>query len=171
MLFFSQALNIGVVKVILILFVGLMIYLGGAHRKGIVIALFSVGLANLTTDFFKHSFPMVRPFKDPGIANEVILRIGQKTDDVGFGTASAHSANMAAVATVLWLALGWRWGLAWTIIALITGISRIYNGVHFPYQVGLGWTTGILSGLLLSFLASRLRKPDSDPTPTAGLPD
>lgn len=67
-----------------------------------------------------------------------------------YGTASAHSANMAAIATALWMVLGWRWGLAWAVIALLTGLSRIYNGVHFPSQVLLGWTVGIFVGWLMT---------------------
>jgi undecaprenyl-diphosphatase len=65
------------------------------------------------------------------------------------GTSSAHSANMAAIATVMALETG-RWGIPWIAVALLTGISRIYTGVHYPSQVLLGWTVGVLSGIILS---------------------
>ena len=49
---------------------------------------------------------------------------------------------MAAVATVLVWRLGW-WGTPWVLIALFTGLSRIYVGVHYPSQVMFGWLCGI----------------------------
>ena len=147
MLFFSQALNIGWVKVGLLLLIVGMLAMGRKYRPASLLAILSVAIANPITDLAKHFAPMLRPFKDDGIASDVILRIGSFRDDVGFGTASAHSANMAAVATAMWLVLGWRWGLPWAFIAVMTGISRVYNGVHFPSQVALGWVIGAGAGV------------------------
>jgi undecaprenyl-diphosphatase len=65
------------------------------------------------------------------------------------GTTSAHSANMAAIATVMTLEAKW-WGAPWIAFAFFTGISRIYTGVHYPSQVIFGWGVGILCGFIVS---------------------
>jgi undecaprenyl-diphosphatase len=108
-------------------------------RKATIYALISVGLANELTDFIKWAFPMARPCVE---LSGVHLRTGLLTS---FGTASAHSANMAAVAAVFLLLHG-RWGLIWLFFAVATGLSRIYVGVHYPSQVLLGLGCGILMG-------------------------
>lgn len=49
------------------------------------------------------------------------------------------------------LAKGWAWLIA-AVLALIVGFSRIYLGVHFPWDVAAGWALGALAlaaGLLI----------------------
>lgn len=109
-------------------------------RKPTVLALVSWPVANATTDVFKHVGRWHRPSWPEILANhpEFHVRVEPLTS---FGTASAHSANMMAIAVCfLWLhrPLGW----AWLAVAVLTGISRIYVGVHWPSQVLLGWLCG-----------------------------
>lgn len=108
-------------------------------RAATVYALFSVPLANETTDIIKAGLPMARPCVDLADVN---LHVKLLTSN---GTASAHSANMMAVAFAMTYVAGWKWGLPWIIVAVLTGISRIYNGVHYPSQVLFGWTVGCLA--------------------------
>ena len=65
-----------------------------------------------------------------------------------FGTSSAHAATMMAVA-VAFLFYHRPLGYAWLAVALVTGYSRVYVGVHYPYQVLLGW----LIGAFVAFVA------------------
>jgi undecaprenyl-diphosphatase len=58
-----------------------------------------------------------------------------------YGSSSAHAATMMAVATAF-LFYNRTLGLVWLGVALLTGVSRIYVGVHYPYQVLLGWAVG-----------------------------
>ena len=77
------------------------------------------------------------------------------------GTASAHSANMAAVAFVMTYRLRYG-GVIWIILAALVGYSRIFTGAHFPHQVALGWLVGGLVGYLtvsISNLISARRQP------------
>jgi len=115
---------------------------GNATRKALFLGLLSVGIANEITDVLKGTFQMARPCVE---LEDVLLRVGKLTS---FGTASAHSANMAALATIFWLAFRWR-GSVWMAVALLTGLSRIYVGVHYPSQVLLGWTCGVLAGVVV----------------------
>ncbi|MEZ0327610.1 MAG: phosphatase PAP2 family protein [Fimbriimonas sp.] len=136
MRFFSEATNFLWVKIALLLMLVGMIALGKKSRRAAVQALIAFPLANELTDVFKAQIPRHRPFQE--IA-DMIHRSGWADS---MGTASAHSANMAAVAYVFTYHLGWRWGAPWIVTALLTGLSRIYNGDHYPYQVLLGWSCG-----------------------------
>jgi undecaprenyl-diphosphatase len=139
--FFSEATKETPGRIVLgLLVIGML-----AHPKTrgtTAIALLAVGLANLTTDVVKAAFQAQRPCVE---LSDVHLRVGKLTS---FGTASAHSANMAAIATVFTRRFKW-WGMPWILAALMTGLSRIYVGVHYPYQVLFGFGVGVFSAYLL----------------------
>ncbi|MBS1710140.1 MAG: phosphatase PAP2 family protein [Armatimonadetes bacterium] len=104
-------------------------------RTPAVVALMAWPLANELCDVLKNVFQMPRPSVEVG---DAIVRVARLTS---YGTASAHSANMAAVATAfLYYSRGT--GYFWLAVAILTGISRVYVGVHYPYQVLLGWAVG-----------------------------
>lgn len=130
------------VRILLALVFVAMIAAGPRSRKAAILALIAFPVANGLTDILKHSFHVLRPCVE---LVDVHLRVG-KLDS--FGTASAHSANTAAVATVLTWFLR-PWGSIPIAVALFTGLSRIYVGVHYPSQVLLGWACGILVGFLV----------------------
>jgi undecaprenyl-diphosphatase len=111
-------------------------------RRAALESLIAFPIANAVTDFFKRNLPEPRPFQ---IMDDAILRVGWSDS---MGTASAHSANMAAVATVMVLRMRWG-GSVWVILALGVGYSRIFTGAHFPHQVLLGWMVGSLAGYLV----------------------
>jgi undecaprenyl-diphosphatase len=119
------------------LFVGLLSF--RATRFTAVGAVCAWLLANGMADLFKHFLPVPRPCVELA-SSDVRLLVPLLTSP---GTASAHSAAMASVAFVF----AWRhrwWGVPWVIVALLTGLSRIYVGVHYPSQVFLGWMLGVL---------------------------
>jgi len=167
--FFSVALSQLWVKVALGAFVIWLIWRGGKSRAAAFLALASVCIANTITNVFKEAWPVARPFQDfpyikvddIGVAGplhtlhakvldpsiQVLLRVGHSDS---MGTASAHSANMAAVAFVMTYQLGWKWGVPWIVVALLTGISRVYTGAHYPGQVLLGWLCGTFGALVVT---------------------
>lgn len=104
-------------------------------RPAVLIALLAAPFANEICDLLKNGLMMQRPSVDFPEAN---VRVNRLTS---FGTASAHSANMMAVAAAF-LIYARNWGWVWLGIAILTGISRIYVGVHYPYQVLYGWAVG-----------------------------
>jgi len=139
--FLSEATKMPVGKVLFGV-VGLVLLIHPKTRGATILAILALILANLTCDALKAGFQMLRPCVE---LQDVNLRVGKLTS---FGTASAHSANMAALATVF-LSRVRPLGYFWLAVAFFTGLSRIYVGVHYPYQVALGWTVGAFSAYLL----------------------
>ncbi len=77
--------------------------------------------------------------------------------ELTFGIPSGHSQT----SLIFWGILathfkkGWFWAVTLTIV-FFTGISRIYLGVHFPTDVLVGWTLGLISLLLFLRLEAPL---------------
>ncbi|HZH99305.1 MAG TPA: phosphatase PAP2 family protein [Fimbriimonadaceae bacterium] len=139
--FFSEATKWGWVRIVLGLVV-LVLIAYRPTRKATLLALLAWPLANGITEALKTAIPMLRPVNE---LPDVALRVGKLTT---YGTASSHSANMAAIAFVFTRLHGWR-GSPWIIVALLTGLSRVYVGVHYPSQVLFGWLMGIVCGLIV----------------------
>lgn len=110
-------------------------------RATTLLALLGFLLANGLTEALKTAVPFLRPCVE---LPDVNLRVGLLTT---YGTASSHSANTAAIAAVFLMRHG-RWGLIPAVLALLTGLSRIYVGAHYPSQVLLGWVCGALCALI-----------------------
>ena len=114
----------------------------------------AIGLADMIAGIFKHtgllkdlwpSFPVrFRPMHTPALEGQVnnILRVGGE-----YGTVSAHAATMVSLAVIAIAAIGRRW-FAWLMVAAVVVVcySRIYLGYHFPVDIALGATTGLVTG-------------------------
>ena len=104
-------------------------------------------VANAACDFLKYGLQAKRPSVDFAEAvcrkwgNEPILCSLAEERWTSFGTASAHSATMMSIA-VVFMFFDKRVGIAWSVVAVLTGISRIYVGAHYPSQVVFGWAVG-----------------------------
>ncbi len=129
------------VRIFLLLLLAYMIYRKDL-RTPAILAPFAAGLANETCDILKATFMMLRPCVELSVLN---LRIDKLTS---FGTASSHAANMMAIA-ILFLFYKRNWGYGWLAVAILTGISRVFVGVHYPYQVLYGWIVGALAAGVL----------------------
>ena len=134
---------------------------GGASRRAAILALVAFPIADFLCNTAKKLFPMHRPFQELA---DVAVWVGKSGS---MGTASSHAGNLAAVATVMTLNLGWRWGASWIVLALLVGLSRVYVGVHYPSQVLLGWTIGVIVGVAANAAAKALARRTSDETPDA----
>jgi undecaprenyl-diphosphatase len=145
--FFSEATSYKWFRIFLILLALALIAANPKTRRTTVQALIVFPLSDGTTNLCKHFWPELRPYQE--LPDVVLHTLGTHPvfgtgahDAANFGTVSAHSANMAAVAFVFCYHLKW-WGSPWVVIAFITGLSRIYLAAHYPYQVLLGWLTGM----------------------------
>ncbi len=140
--FLSDATKMNLGRVVLGSLVLIFLIVSNSTRKALFLGLAALGLGNTITNVLKEAFPDPRPCVELA---DVVLRVGKLTSS---GTASAHSANMASLAVVFLFVLGWR-GSFWVPIALLTGLSRIYVGVHYPSQVIYGWASGAFAAVMV----------------------
>lgn len=123
-----------------ILLVALFLYLvikGKETRTAALLAVVAWLISNELADALKAVFQAARPCAE--LAS--FRLVGYEKPLTSFGTISAHAASMAAAATVFTMRFKW-WGAPWALVASLTGLSRIYVGVHYPSQVILGWLAG-----------------------------
>lgn len=155
MVFMSDATRTWPVRIgLIVLFLALVAV--PRFRAAALAAALGALLSNTTTDILKKLIPIARP---TALGYTPLAEGG-----FGPGTASAHSANMAAVAVCLFMADG-RLGWAWVVVALLTGLSRVYVGVHYPTQVVLGWLIGVGYGLALTAVVRKWWPKASGPQP------
>lgn len=132
---------------------------------GVILA---VGMADyVSSGILKPTVKRLRPCHNAELQHELILR---KTSGCGgkYGFASSHAANHMAIAICISFAFFGNLRNRWTSLliawALLIGFAQIYVGVHYPGDVLVGATIGLLSGLLMNVLVRKLQsviKPSS----------
>ncbi len=125
--------------------------------KKTILLLMTIALLITVTDqlsnFFKYGVQRLRPCYDPDVNS--LMRLVKNSCGGKFGYFSAHAANASAVAfffVFLFRKQVKYLGIALIIWALVVAYSRVYIGVHFPLDV----ITGLLIGLLMSWLFTKL---------------
>ena len=91
--------------------------------------------------FLRKMLKRPRPFVNE--ENVVSLR-GHKAS---YSCPSNHAAS-AAVIAMAWYCIYPAAALVLLIPAFFTGVSRMMTGEHYPFDVALGWTIGIIAGVL-----------------------
>ena len=93
-------------------------------------------LSAWTNAFLKESWQRPRPFHVSSAVNPLV-------GASGFGMPSGHSQNAVLVGGLLALAARRPAAtLALAAYALLTGLSRLVHGVHYPQDVVAGWMVG-----------------------------
>jgi len=64
---------------------------------------------------------------------------------------SNHSA-CAMVISIAEMFLNFKFGLLCILLSFFTGLSRVFTGVHFPFDVVGGWTIGAVLGYIGFFI-------------------
>lgn len=96
--------------------------------------------------FFKEVFERLRPCHQPALIEQINLVSGRCGGQFGF--ISSHASNVFGLAAFL---VGIFKGRSVTKVILIlwavsVSISRVYLGVHFPFDVIFGACYGIIIG-------------------------
>lgn len=136
----------------LVILAAVLLWKGG--RRGWVFVLLlalAAGLCNeLLVEPLKGAFERARPFV---VLPDAVLRTGRGSPMESLP--SSHAVHSALIATIT----GWFYPRAlWAVapIAFGVGLSRIYNGVHFPGDVLAGFLIGVGFGALFLWSADRL---------------
>ena len=110
----------------------------------------------ISSGLIKPLVERLRPTHEPSL--EGLLCIVHDCREGGYSFVSSHAANSLAFATFSILLFKNRlygWVIAsWSIL---TGFSRMYLGVHYPFDVVCGTILGIGVGFLVYFLLKKLR--------------
>lgn len=103
-----------------------------------------------TSGFLKPLMERLRPCHDPRWEGQM-HNYGRCGGLYGF--VSSHAANTFAVATFLNLKLGKRIKhLKWLYLyAVVVSYTRIYLGVHYPFDIVLGASIGVIVAILVWF--------------------
>ncbi len=90
--------------------------------------------------FTKNIVARTRPY----IVNDALEVLGKLPSDYSFP--SGHTGSAFAVAIVMFFCMPAKYGVPSIIVAVLMGISRLYNGVHYPTDVLAGAVIGLITG-------------------------
>lgn len=117
-------------------------------------------LVLLLTDITKDFFERLRPNNNEQLQH--LIRILKKPTSFSFF--SGHAATSFSITTLVVLFLRKKIGWVWILYLwpLIFSFSRIYVGVHYPFDILTGTSIGIVLALIFYKLYSRFIVPYSD---------
>lgn len=115
-----------------------------------------VGMCDQVCNFFKRNVEYFRPTH-----TDLLPYLHTVKGYLGgtYGTVSGHASTSFCIFLFSSLVVKKRW-FTWMMLAymLLTTYSRIYLGVHFPFQILFGLILGLLVAMLLWFVFSKLNK-------------
>ncbi len=117
-----------------------------------LMVLLALGISEyLTSNFFKPFLGRLRPCNT---LEGVHLLVGCSDS---FSLPSAHAANAAAISTVV--SYEYRKLIIYmAVVVLLVCYSRIYLGVHYPFDVLMGMLSGVVYGLTVVGVKNSLFK-------------
>ncbi len=141
----SFAGNSGAVWILLAVLLGLKSRRFGL-RGFVVVSLALLGSFLLADELLKHLFDRPRPF----LVIEPVNLLITAPHDYSFPSGHAATAFAAATAIVL---LDRRLAPAVLLLAAVEAYSRVYVGVHYPFDIMVGAMVGALTGWVVVWLA------------------
>ena len=111
----------------------------------IVIFLLFPSMTFLTSHTFRQVIKRQRPYEEYPI-KPYISNPKRK-----FGMPSNHSASAMIIAMAA-IYLNFVIGIILVGLAVLTGICRIFSGVHYPFDVCVGWTLAIIYGSVMLYI-------------------
>lgn len=111
--------------------------------------------ADQTANLFKEYMPKFRPSHYEPLDSTIHTVYGYRGGL--YGTVSSHAANAMALTMLVGLTVGraWLWWVMgfWTLLMCY---SRIYLGVHFPFDIAFGLLQGAFWGVVWWLIVRKL---------------
>lgn len=125
---------------------------GGRNgRIAAVAVLLTIAITDpLNSGVLKELFGRIRPCR---VLDDINLLIGC---GAGKSLPSSHAANMYALATVLSFYYR-KYRIVYFSIAAVIAFSRVYVGVHYPFDVLCGGIVGTITGSVVLFIFNRIK--------------
>jgi undecaprenyl-diphosphatase len=123
----------------------LLIKGGVRGRIAVVLVIVLIFFTDQSSNFLKEFFARLRPCK---VLPDVNLLVGCASP---YGLPSNHAVNNFAAATLLTNFYP-KFRYSFFIAAFIISVSRIFCGVHYPFDIISGAAYGILAAMLLIYL-------------------
>jgi undecaprenyl-diphosphatase len=132
--------------VILVAWTWMLLFGGSRGRTAALLVIPLITLSDQTSsNLLKHTFERLRPCN---ALDQVHLLVGCSSS---YSMPSSHAANFGAAA----LHLSWFYPrlapLLWSL-ALLVGYSRVYVGVHYPFDVVVGFLVAAMAALVVQGL-------------------
>jgi undecaprenyl-diphosphatase len=114
----------------------------------VILASLSVGMSDVVSSrIFKPTVQRPRPSHTEKLQDELHYAKDSNGNDYRggqFGFYSSHASNFAALSLFVLMALPRHYRLKTILIiaTIVTSLSRIYLGVHFPTDILMGWFMG-----------------------------
>jgi len=160
-IFWSTVTNISTWIPLFILFL-ILFFLKFPKKEALYMFFTVLGLAvfiTLITHITKISVARLRPNNTEEI--NTLIRILKSPTDYSFFSGHASSSFSITTLIVLFLRKKAKWAILFFIWPVVFTLSRIYVGVHYPFDILVGTIVGVLSGVLFFRLYQRFIAPDS----------
>lgn len=133
----------------------LLVFLVRIYRKFAIYVLLAITVTITLCDqtasgLLKNLVKRLRPSHEPTLVQ--LVRLSEAGPGGNYGFVSSHSANAFGLVTFLFFLLPAKYNWLKIVLlfwALLVSYSRIYNGVHYPFDILGGALVGVLSGSLI----------------------